>query len=198
MLARGAVHNPNIFNELKKHILNKKTNLKSDETSDIINLNEELLNDYTELNKHDNFDDNIDQKIDYKIDDKIDDKIDGKYLNKKKKETKDDEESTDDIKQSKNLAKIFEIKYNNAIIDIVPIIKEFVKIAKELDYSIQNTKYNCLYILKTHKNHLNLFQKIQKIKTYEDIEKAIEGYEFEVENIKDKEIKYNKELQLKN
>lgn len=194
MIARGAVHNPNIFNELKKHIMNKKTDLKSDETSDIINLNEELFNDYTELNKNDN----IDEKIDEKNDDKIDDKIDGKYLNKKKKEKKDDEESTDDIKQSKNLAKIFEIKYNNAIIDIVPIIKEFVKIAKELDYSIQNTKYNCLYILKTHKNHLNLFQKIQKIKTYEDIEKAIEIYEFEVENIKDKEVKYNKELQLKN
>lgn len=182
MLARGAVHNPNIFKEIKTHILNKGENngekggndfLNKGENLELVlneNLDKELKNDYIELSNICS----INEKNIENENNNIHNEEDKCLLNKKKKNSKNEEDSENDVKQSKNLAKIFEIKYGNKIIDIIPIIKEFAQIARNLDYSIQNTKYNCLYILKTHKNHLNLFQKIQKIKTYDDLEKALE------------------------
>lgn len=206
MLARGAVHNPNIFKEIKTHILNKCEGNGEKGSNDFLNkgenlelllnenLDKELKNDYIELS-------NICSINEKNIENEnvnIHNEEDKCLLNKKKKNNKNEEDSENDVKQSKNLAKIFEIKYENKVIDIIPIIKEFAKIARNLDYSIQNTKYNCLYILKTHKNHLNLFQKIQKIKTYDDLDKALEMNEndknekYDNNQHNDKEIKSKK------
>lgn len=90
-------------------------------------------------------------------------------LNKKKykKEENDDTE----VESSNNLAKIFDMKYNNnsKSIDILSILREYVLLAISTSNNFNNTKYNTLYILKTHKHHLKLFQSIQVSKDYTNL-----------------------------
>lgn len=159
MLARGAIHNPKIFEEFKNfsledYLLNSDINFSNEEFN--------LDNDYEEVcEEKDNKDLNCN------------------HQNKKK-------EKDDDIKVSNKLSKVFEKKYNKQVIDIIPIIKDYIELALRTGNYFHNSKYNTLYILKTHKKHLDLFKKIQSSKNYLEVCKHL-GMEDLYEEI----IKYN-------
>jgi predicted transport protein len=70
---------------------------------------------------------------------------------------------------STKLSSVFEDKYGNRDVDIISILKEFVEIALEYGNNFFNTKYTALYMLKTHKKHYELFDKIQGMKLYDEI-----------------------------
>ena len=129
LIGRGAIHNPNIFNEYKnietklefEFDKNKKVNIK------------EINNKENKLNEDKNNKNEIDKENEVKL----------------------------SIKLTKELSK----KYNKDI-NIIPLIKKYIEICLEYENNFGNTKYNVLYILKTHKKYIELFQKIQKIKDY--------------------------------
>ena len=121
MIGRGAIHNPNIFDEYK-------------------NLHEDVA--LTEFN----------QEEESKP-------IEGeKECSNKKSE----------VQMSVKLTRAIELKYNNKKIDVLPMVKEFVRNALKYKNIFGNTKYIVLYILKTHRN-VELFQKIQASKKNEDL-----------------------------
>ena len=137
MSARGIIHNPGIFNEIKEYI--KESKFK--ETNEL----SLLENDYEEICQE-----------------------------KEDKNNKYNVYNEENIKESKNLAKIFDTKYKNKEIDILKFVREFTKLAYKYENAYQNTKYNSSYILKTHKKHLNLFNKIQQSKNYDELFKILE------------------------
>jgi hypothetical protein len=77
--------------------------------------------------------------------------------------------SEDDVKVSNKLSTVFEKKYNKQCIDIIPIIKDYVEIGMKYGNNVLNTKYVILYILKTHKKHMEVFNKLHHVKTYEEM-----------------------------
>jgi tRNA-dihydrouridine synthase len=122
MIARGAIHNVEMFNEYK------------DETFELEE--KELDNDYNE-------------DINYVC-------VVGKGKN-------------NSVAVSTKLASVFEDKYGNRDIDIIRIVKDYVELAIKSGNNFFNTKYTSLYMLKTHKKHFDLFNKIQTMKFYDEI-----------------------------
>jgi len=132
MIARGAIHNPKIFDEYR--------NFSFDDYllhSDISFREDHLENDYEEL---------------------PDDKT-----------TKRSATNESEVRVSNKLAKIFERKYYNKNIDILFIIKEYIELALKCGNYFHNSKYTVLYILKTHKKHMDLFKKITQSKSYKEL-----------------------------
>ena len=70
---------------------------------------------------------------------------------------------------STKLTSVFEDKYGNRDVDIISILREYVEIALKSGNNFFNTKYTALYMLKTHKKHFELFDKIQGMKMYDEI-----------------------------
>jgi hypothetical protein len=70
---------------------------------------------------------------------------------------------------STKLTSVFEDKYGSRDVDIISILKEYVEIALKSGNNFFNTKYTALYMLKTHKKHFELFDKIQGMKMYDEI-----------------------------
>jgi tRNA-dihydrouridine synthase len=154
MLARGAIHNPKVFNEYKN--LNLEEFLLKNNDLDL-----ELENDYEEIPDDDNIVPNINSS----------NKKSDKTTHSSKKINNDDET---DLRVSNKLSKIFEKKYTNTHIDIVPTVKEYLELALKTGNNFKNSKYNILYILKTHKNHMDLFKKIQNSKSFEELSTFLE------------------------
>jgi hypothetical protein len=73
------------------------------------------------------------------------------------------------VATSTKLTSVFEDKYGNKDIDILNILKEYVEFALFSGNNFFNTKYTALYMLKTHKKHFELFDKIQTMKMYDEI-----------------------------
>lgn len=191
MLARGAVHNPGIFNDIKQISKNTNTNseIKEKKEEEIINntsnnnlslkeeedtkSNEEqikqiknsilLVNEYQELEDKD--------EKDKEDNDDINNKNDKNNTKKIKKQ------DNNEVKESKNLAKIFFKKYEHNDFDVLPYVKEFIEYAEKYENAFHNTKYNASYILKTHKKHMNVFNEIQKSKTYNDLNNIFKNTE---------------------
>jgi hypothetical protein len=141
MLARGAIHYPKIFEDYK--------NLSDDQF--VLNSHydgtDKLENDYEEIIDVDNDESN----------------------NKSKKHNKKDKNEEDDLKVSNKLSKIFDKKYYSSPVDILPCVQDYIELAMQTGNNFSNAKYNTLYILKTHKNHLDLFKKIQSSKDYKTV-----------------------------
>lgn len=180
MLARGAVHNPEIFELIKNQInknneisINTNPNISYNNSIDslmlkeendidksktnILNLQDKLINDYEEL----------DQSKDKEL------KLSSDICEVKNNNQKEKSNSVydDNVKESKNLAKIFQRKYKGNKINILPVVKEFIELAEKYENPFHNTKYNSSYILKTHKKEMSYFNAIQKSKTYDDLNK---------------------------
>lgn len=156
MLARGAVHNPGIFRLYKEYYIENEVELIGD--------NVDLMNEYEELDSNES----------------------NKNSNHELKETLSNTNmyGKEDPKVSQKLTKVIERKYqkDNIKFDIMPILKEYIEIALKCGNQYKNTKYNLLYILKTHKDYINLFQKIQNLKDYKNICKIL-GMEEEYDKI---------------
>jgi tRNA-dihydrouridine synthase len=170
MMARGAIHNPNIFNEYKNQTL--------------------TYTDYLEYGNDDEDEKQFLNNNDYEIDSsnlvlnpkeiiETKDKELNKDLNcnHSRKNKKNQNEASfcaeDEMKVSNNLAKVFDKKYNKKYIDIMPIVKEYVQIALQVGNNFNNSKYSILYILKTHKKHMDIFKKIQSSRNFEELSKLL-------------------------
>ena len=142
MLARGAIHNPAIFNQIKEKSLKESLvlDLKEDH-------NEELTNDYKEFPEKEDENEDKNEKN-----------------NNKKLE----------VQESNKLAKVLENKYKDEKIDILPKIKELIQLGIKYNNQFHNTKYNVLYILKTHKNHKELFNKLSHAKDYSSLHELVD------------------------
>ena len=143
MLARGAIHNPTIFNMYKERFVNN-TNIEITEDLDV------------EYFKEPDF-----EEVVVSVD-----KVETQKIANKKGKIEENE-----LKVSNKLTKMIEVKYqeDDVVFDVFDIVVEFCEIALEVGNSFQNTKYNVLYILKTHKKYLEIFQKIQSIKYYSEL-----------------------------
>ena len=170
MFARGAVHNPEIFNMIKKlKISNNELNnlkLKEEEVNIVENI---LKNEYEEVKEE--------KKANKETKEKDENLINFKF--KENEKTKNGNstlinDNPNNLKESKNLAKVLEKKYGNTELNTINIVKEFILIAEKYENAFHNTKYNALYILKTHKNHQKYFNLIQKTKNYEELKKSLE------------------------
>lgn len=65
-------------------------------------------------------------------------------------------------------------KHKETNIDIIPFIFEFAELAQRYENAFHNTKYNILYILKTHNTKSNLFKSVSSSKSYEELNKILE------------------------
>lgn len=117
--------------------------------------------------------------------------ISDKQIESKNHKDNDNNNNKDNcnVQISVKLSSALEKKYNKKAVDILPIIREFMKLCFKYDNVFGNTKYIVLYILKTHKKMIPLFQQIQKVKTYEELS-SILGIKEEYE----KSIIHNKQL----
>jgi len=169
MLARGAIHNPKIFHEYKN--MTSDNYLINSEDTDVFD------NDYEEIqDEEENTNSN---------------KCDIQPQRNQLKHVKNNEE---DLRISNRLSKIFEKKYTKNVIDIVPILRDFVELCLETGNAFNNSKYNVLYILKTHKKQLELFEKIQNSKNYEEMCSILEikeKYEFYLKSCENMSKFYN-------
>lgn len=159
LLARGAIHNPKIFEEFKNFSLDDYL-LQSGINFSLSQSNDYLDNDY----------------------DEIEDK--NTKSSQKQKESKI-KTSEDDVKVSNKLSTVFDKKYNKQSIDIIPVIKDYVELAMKCGNNILNTKYVILYILKTHKKHMEVFNVLHHVKNYETICRVLGMREIYEDIIKD-------------
>lgn len=83
--------------------------------------------------------------------------------------TQDDNKINDSVQISAKLARVLDKKYNNKKIEIIPLIKELLRLCFKYDNVFGNTKYIILYMLKTHRIHSELFKKIQNSKSYSEL-----------------------------
>lgn len=113
MIARGAIHNPNIFNEFKE-----------EEDNEDQNCDDQLDNNYEEI--VDDEEEEGDKPGKPGKSEKAN-KLDIAKTLKSEKDMKNKSQD-DDPQTSNKLRRIFELKYNNKIIDIIPIIKEYIEI----------------------------------------------------------------------
>ena len=118
MIARGAIHNPKIFEEYKNSI--DKLDLEEENQLKIKEDQFDIDNDYEEIKdgkkneilipENDNKQKSIDEN----------NKNISMKKNKKNKNEENDEDDSNDVKSSNNLARIFELKYSGRKFDIVP------------------------------------------------------------------------------
>jgi hypothetical protein len=99
MIARGAIHYPNIFNEYKEMLKNPQ-NINQFNDSQMDNDNEVIEEKTCEKEKN------------------------SKQINKNNKKR----ETDNDLQISNNLCKILEKKYGDCALDIINIIKEYIEI----------------------------------------------------------------------
>jgi tRNA-dihydrouridine synthase len=154
MIARGAIHNPKIFDEYKNISLDDFYSEEND-----LNF---LENNYEEVNANVNINGE-------KISDNSSSSTTKNYTKITRRKN-----SEEDLSFSVKLSKALEKKYNYKFIDIVPIVRDYTEIALRTGNNFHNTKYNVLYMMKTHKNYLELFQKIQQTKNYEQLAVLLE------------------------
>ncbi len=148
MIGRGAIHNPKLFEDFKNTFEDLTlVSFQKDEKNVIINNND---NDDKEknINKNNN-NDNLCKKD-------------------------PNEKSVDDIQISIKLTRAIDKKYNGVKIDIIPLIKEYIELAIRYGNMFGNTKFVVLSILKTHKKEMEIFQKIQTFKYYDDLIKLFD------------------------
>lgn len=143
MLARGAIHFPGLFNFIKQ------CELKEQKEQILKEIPEVPINTYEELEVEE-------------------ENKDCELLSKKRKKGKEEDNKNVDH-QSKNLSKLMESKHAGHQIDVVSFIKELLELSIKFENHFHNTKYNMLYILKTHKSHSKLFNEIQSTKDYEQL-----------------------------
>jgi hypothetical protein len=130
---------------------------------------------------------NIDQNT---IKEEKDEKNENKNNNNDNLCIKDpNEKNVDDIQISVKLTRAIDKKYNGVKIDIIPLIKEYIELAIRYGNMFGNTKFVVLSILKTHKKEMEIFQKIQTFKYYDDLIKL-----FDMEEIYNKLLKENPTL----
>jgi len=173
MLARGAIHNPGLFNDYKNYVEeSSKDILTNDDNLALIDNNTYEVNNSFDNDLNKSLDSNkSDEKSDYKPDEpKKEDKITSQSSNKRINDKSNNKTtSNDDVQLSNKLAKILEFRYSKTEIDIIKYIKEYITIALEYGNIFSNTKYVVLYILKTHKKYIKMFQKIQATKNYKEL-----------------------------
>lgn len=139
LFARGAVHNPKIFDEIINY--DYQDSLEYDEEKDYKFLKEDREELFNETQEENN--------------------------NNKKSQKQDPYE--DDVKTSLNLAKTMEDKYKGREIKIIDIIKDYLELAMKTGNNFRNSKYVILYLLKTHKKFIELFQKIQRSNNFGEL-----------------------------
>ena len=162
MIGRGAIHNPKLFEEFKNTFEDLSLEYFQKDNKNIINNNESDDNEKNE-NKNNN-NDNLCIKD-------------------------PNEKNVDDIQISVKLTRAIDKKYNGVKIDIIPLIKEYIELAIRYGNMFGNTKFVVLSILKTHKKEMEIFQKIQTFKYYDDLIKL-----FDMEEIYNKLLKENPTL----
>eukprot|EP00347_Sterkiella_histriomuscorum_P011970 403370398 len=138
ILARGAIHNPAIF-QLNQQMVDPNA----------INEDFECWQDNTLPE--------IKQAV---VIDQKETQDNSKQTKKQKQKPKNDDEN---VEFSQNLVRVFEQRYHKhpMQLNILDLVKEYFKICIETGNNFQNSKYNILYILKTHKEHYELFKRLQ-------------------------------------
>ena len=191
----------NDYEEIDDEIIinNKNKNKKSKDNTDYDNTNNSKLNNYVKnkVNEENKINTEIEENKSYKIDsftnpdpDKllnkklINDNSNDHYFennkenvdksNKKLKNNVYDEKS--DVVASQKLSKIMSLKHKNNEINIIDYIKEFLEYAIKYENYFHNSKYNILYILKTHNTKSSLFKDISSCKDYEKMKEIVNNY----------------------
>ncbi len=119
MIARGAIHNPKIFEEFKNSF-------------DELDCNEDKELEEKEFGEESELDNDIDEIKDDKDLNKGNKSLDssnndnGNKENNNKKQKKKNKKENDDVKTSQNLARILDLKYQGRRFDINPIIKDYL------------------------------------------------------------------------
>jgi len=87
--------------------------------------------------------------------------------------------NTNHIEMSTKLQRIISLKYDesNMKVNIMSYIKEYISICIKYENHFHNTKYNVLYILKTHKKYKDLFNKLSQTKSYEQMNETLNEIE---------------------
>lgn len=184
MMARGAVHYPGIFNYLKESIAKDFNSIRLN--TDLITNEDKIINTYEEIkqtnseiiNELSNCVDSTTNKSTYKIDNYTNPDPNNILLNKK---TNNNSQILDDSKSNKDtevipsqkLSIVMNDKYKNHQIDISKYIKELYKYSVKYNNHFHNTKYNILYILKTHNTKSKLFKELSSCKNYDDMNNII-------------------------
>lgn len=83
----------------------------------------------------------------------------------------------DNVDMSNKLEKQIAIKYKESNMDDVNIlsyIKEYLSICIKYENHFHNSKYNVLYMMKTHKKYKDLFVKLSQTKNYDQMNEIIQ------------------------
>lgn len=138
MIARGAIHNPKIFEEFKnsydqldldeeRELVQKEFN-EDDLDNDVLELKDEnalkLNKSGNEFNKEDELGEK--EKENEESNNAADEKNKKEANKKNKNKNKNGDDDTDDVKTSQNLARIFYLKYQGRDFDLDSIIKDFI------------------------------------------------------------------------
>lgn len=128
MIARGAIHNPKIFEEFKNSFdqldLDEERELaerefnEDDLDNDVLEIKEENNNNGSKINKSTT-------DLNKEEDELNIDENNNKKENKKSKKKKNTNED-DDVKTSQNLARIFDVKYQGRKFDLHTILKDYI------------------------------------------------------------------------
>jgi len=130
MIARGAIHNPMIFEEFKNSY--DQFDIYEEGNQEKIRLEKrELENDIEEI-KPDNNPNKLNKSIDQSKNDDSkneEDKYQQKHCKKNNKKNSNCKYE-DDVQPSTNLARIFELKYQGRKFDLQTIIRDYLKFVR--------------------------------------------------------------------
>ena len=175
LIARGACHNPAIFEQIKTYWENPDNITNHDDSNPLydehkIPLSEWNLESLTQSNN------DTQPIIEIKEgESKNKAKKRAKKLLKKLKESKTDDNKADG-KQSKILTKIIETR--NGQCEVYNLCKEYLQIAIECGNKFGNTKYVLNYTLRTHKDDYETFVKVNYARNYQEMAKVFDLEEY--------------------
>jgi len=66
----------------------------------------------------------------------------------------------EDVQFSTKLVKLIELRYKGETVEVIGEVRRLFLLSAEVGNHFQNTKYNILYVLKTHKENYDLFKQL--------------------------------------
>ncbi|CDW87538.1 trna-dihydrouridine synthase 2-like [Stylonychia lemnae] len=156
IVARGAIHNCALFTQ-KQEMLNPNTYEE----------NFELWIDNTQEQQ---------QKEESVLQKQIFEQENQKTDNAKQKNKKSGGGDDENVEFSLNLVKVFETRYQKypMLVPILDQVREYFRLCIEFGNHFQNAKYVILYMLKTHKDHFELFKQLQYGRNFQDYARILE------------------------
>ncbi|CAI2369121.1 unnamed protein product [Moneuplotes crassus] len=190
LIARGACHNPAIFNDIKDHW----TTVSHEETK------EEPAEDPYQEHKKPLHECGLDKLVEEetKLEEFKPEVKEGMSKNQAKKRAKkmlkkskkdNSAQNGTDGKQSKTLARIIETRNHGCNkVEILSLCQEYLKIAIEYGNRFGNTKYTLNYMLRTHKKEEEAFQRVNSARNMKEMAKALSVDEFYTEQVAERPV----------